>query len=404
MYARNISDLVLSGIAKSDDSLSEFNETDENGRRYRALGLRKRGGAWKKEDRPNMFYPIYVNPDNGECFLDKKQNHFIEVIPKRPTGELSRWTWGKEKFSAERHLLVGKMVNRGSENANDNWDVFRKDYIDTESGEEKTTKLKTMWIEKEINYQNAKNEIKALFGNSEVFDYPKPTYIVQQLATIMNLEDEDIVMDFFSGSASSAQAIMQFNHNQSTKVRFIMVQISESIPEKSEAYKMGYRLITEIGEERIRRAGKKIKEESGLLSSTIDIGFRVLKLDSSNMQEVYYNPSAMTQDILAMTVDNVKADRTPLDLLFQVMLDLGIELSAKIEENSVNGKTYYAVNGNDIIACFDDDIDNDVITAIAKQNPLYAVFKDKSFATDSVGINNEQLFKTYSPSTVVKVI
>ena len=122
------------------------------------------------------------------------------------------------------------------------------------------------------------------------------------------------------------------------------------------------------------------------------------------MQEVYYNPSAMTQDILAMTVDNVKADRTPLDLLFQVMLDLGIELSAKIEENVVNGKTYYAVNGNDIIACFDDDIDNDVITAIAKQNPLYAVFKDKSFATDSVGINNEQLFKTYSPSTVVKVI
>ena len=136
----------------------------------------------------------------------------------------------------------------------------------------------------------------------------------------------------------------------------------------------------------------------------LDVGFRVLKLDSSNMQEVYYNPSAMTQDLLASTIDNVKTDRTPLDLLFQVMLDLGIELSAKIDEHTVNGKTYYAVNGNDIIACFDDDIDNDVITAIAKQNPLYAVFKDKSFATDSVGINNEQLFKTYSPSTVVKVI
>ena len=138
--------------------------------------------------------------------------------------------------------------------------------------------------------------------------------------------------------------------------------------------------------------------------SKLDVGFRVLKLDSSNMQEVYYNPVAMTQDLLASTVDNVKADRTPLDLLFQVMLDLGIELSAKIEENSVNGKTYYVVDGNDIIACFDDDIDNDVIIAIAKQNPHYAVFKDKSFATDSVGINNEQLFKTYSPSTVVKVI
>ena len=138
--------------------------------------------------------------------------------------------------------------------------------------------------------------------------------------------------------------------------------------------------------------------------SKLDVGFRVLKRDSSNMQEVYYNHATMTQELLASTVDNVKADRTPLDLLFQVMLDLGVELSAKIEEHNVNGKTYYAVNGNDIIACFDDDIDNDVITAIAKQNPLYAVFKDKSFATDSVGINNEQLFKTYSPSTVVKVI
>ena len=136
----------------------------------------------------------------------------------------------------------------------------------------------------------------------------------------------------------------------------------------------------------------------------LDTGFRVLKLDSSNMQDVYYNPQAMMQSLLDETIDNVKKDRTPLDLLFQVMLDLGVELSAKIEEKQVNGKTYFVVNGNDLIACFDEDIDNDVITEIAKQMPLYAVFKDKSFATDSVGINNEQLFKTYSPATVIKVI
>ena len=236
-----------------------------------------------------------------------------------------------------------------------------------------------------------------------------------------NTTSESIILDFFSGSATTAHATMQLNQEDGLDRKFIMVQLPEMCDEKSEAYKAGYKTICEIGQERIRRAGKKILQELGVrseevggqlsltaesypLTPKLDIGFRVLRLDSSNMQDVYYNPSAMTQDILAMTVDNVKPDRTPLDLLFQVMLDLGIELSAKIGEHAVNGKTYYTVNDNDIIACFDDDIDNDVITAIAKQNPLYAVFKDKSFATDSVGINNEQLFKTYSPSTVVKVI
>lgn len=253
---------------------------------------------------------------------------------------------------------------------------------------------------------NGIKDLEALKLN-KYFSYPKPISLLKELilgATFFTTKKNDIILDFFSGSATTAHAVMQLNAEDNGNRRFIMVQLPEKFDEKSDAFKDGYKTICDIGQERIRRAGKKIKEEGGLTTQNLDIGFRVLKLDSSNMQEVYYNPSAMTQDILAMTVDNVKADRTPLDLLFQVMLDLGIELSAKIEENVVNGKTYYAVNGNDIIACFDDDIDNDVITAIAKQNPLYAVFKDKSFATDSVGINNEQLFKTYSPSTVVKVI
>jgi adenine-specific DNA-methyltransferase len=250
--------------------------------------------------------------------------------------------------------------------------------------------------------EDAQKDILALF-DKKVMDYPKPVSLLKYLVNMITKE-YDIILEFFSGSASTAHAVMQLNAEDGGNRKFIMVQLPEKCDEKSEAYKAGYKTICDIGQERIRRAGKQIKEEGGLTAQDLDVGFRVLRLDSSNMQEVYYNPSAMTQDILAMTVDNVKADRTPLDLLFQVMLDLGIELSAKIEENVVNGKTYYAVNGNDIIACFDDDIDNDVITAIAKQNPLYAVFKDKSFATDSVGINNEQLFKTYSPSTVVKVI
>ena len=183
-----------------------------------------------------------------------------------------------------------------------------------------------------------------------------------------------------------------------------MIQWPEECDINTAAYKAGYKNICEIGKERIRRAGKKIKEEAGLMAQDLDVGFRVLRLDSSNMQDVYYNPSEMAQSLLDMTVDNVKPDRSPLDLLFQVMLDLGVELSARIEEKTVAGKTFFMVNGNDLIACFDNDLTNDVITEIAKLRPLYAAFKDKSFATDSVGINNEQIFKTFSPATVVKVI
>jgi adenine-specific DNA-methyltransferase len=223
------------------------------------------------------------------------------------------------------------------------------------------------------------------------------------LSFIPNNKDS-IILDFFSGSATTAHAVMQLNAEDGGNRKFIMVQLPELCDEKSEAFKAGYKNICEIGKERIRRAGKKIKEENGLSAENLDIGFRVLKLDSSNMQDVYYNPAKMQQSFLDRMIDNVKPDRTPLDLLFQVMLDLGVELSAKIEEKSVCGKTYYTVNGNDIIACFDDDINNEVITEIAKLQPLYAVFKDKSFTSDSVAINNEQLFKTYSPNTVIKVV
>lgn len=250
--------------------------------------------------------------------------------------------------------------------------------------------------------EDADEELRLIMGTQKLLDYPKPTRLIFKLLASYRNNQNSLILDFFSGSATTAHAVMQLNAEDGGNRRFIMVQLPEKCDEKSEAYKAGYKNICEIGKERIRRAGKKIKEETG--KAELDTGFRVLKLDSSNMQDVYYNPAAMTQSLLDVTIDNVKPDRTPMDLLFQVMLELGLQLSAKIEEREVCGKKYYAVNGNDIIACFDDDINQDVITEIAKQQPLYAVFKDKSFATDSVGINNEQLFKTYSPSTKVKVI
>ena len=399
MYAKNSSLLQLKGISKSEESLREFNEIDDNGRRYRLLGLRKRGGAWRKEDRPNMFYPIYVNPTNGLCDLEKTDEYSIEVIPQRPTGEMSRWTWGTDKFKGEKHLLVGKRVNRSGEV--DCWDVFRKDYIDNDEGEEKTTKGKTIWTEKETNYQNAKNEIKSLFGNSEVFDFPKPTYIVRQLATMMTLEDKDIILDFFSGSSSTAHAVMQLNA-QCADVSFIMVQINETLNEKSQAAKLGYKNICEIGKERIRKAGKKIAEENP--DAKFDGGFRVLKLDSTNMKDVYYNPSEFMPSFLDSLADNIKEDRTPEDLLFQIMLDLGILLSSKIEESVIDGKKVFNVEDNYLIACFDENVTDETITAIAKQKPYYFVMRDSSMANDSVATNFEQIFATYSPDTVRKVL
>ncbi|MBQ7789386.1 MAG: site-specific DNA-methyltransferase [Clostridia bacterium] len=256
------------------------------------------------------------------------------------------------------------------------------------------------WREFYLDMGNVSKEGDTVYANGK-----KPVRLMKQLCDICTCED-DIILDFFSGSSSTAHAVMQLNAEDDGNRRFIMVQIADKIDysdkDNVKNYKeFGFETICDIAESRIIKSGKRIIEETG---KDIDIGFRVFKLDSSNMNDVYYNPNAFNQSMLDMTVDNVKADRTPLDLLFQVMLDLGVELSADIVEKTVNGKKIYAVNGNDLIACFDNDIDNDVITAIATEKPLYAVFKDKSFATDSVGINNEQLFKTYSPATVVKVL
>ena len=248
------------------------------------------------------------------------------------------------------------------------------------------------------DFGNIKNEGGIGFNSGK-----KPIKMLEQFMNYFSSND-CIVMDFFSGSASTAHAVMDLNLKDSGHRKFIMVQIPENCEGNSEAQKINAKTICDIGEERIRRAGKKIKEENPMFAGDLDTGFRVLKLDSSNMNDVYYNPNAMTQSLLDEIVDNIKPDRTPLDLLFQVMLELGIELSAKITEKEINGKKYYQVNENDIVACFDDNLDNDLLTKIAKLQPLYAVFKDSSFATDSVGINNEQIFKTYSPGTKIKVL
>lgn len=269
---------------------------------------------------------------------------------------------------------------------------------------------------------NGIKDLKSL-DLDKFFSYPKPVSLVQELVagmTIFSSKENDIILDFFSGSATTAHAVMQLNAEDGGNRKFIMVQLPEKTDEKSEAYKAGYKNICEIGKERIRRAGQKIRNEqlgiknegdnSSLQTpnSSLDTGFRVLKCDTSNMKDVYYNPAEYEPSLFSSLEDNIKEDRTSEDLLFQVMLDLGILLSSKIQVRSekvgMRNYSYFDVEDGYLIACFDKNIDEEVITAIAKQKPYYFVMRDSSMATDSVATNFEQIFAAYSPDTVRKVL
>ena len=271
----------------------------------------------------------------------------------------------------------------------------------------------TMLFASEVSTnEKAKNDLKSLFDGVAVFETPKPMELILHFLRLAS-KDGDIILDFFSGSSAAAHAVMQLNAEDGGNRKFIMVQLPELTDENSEAYKAGYKTICEIGKERIRRAGRKIKEDSPLTTQDLDTGFRVLKLDSSNMKEVYYTPAQIVQGELFEQVDNVKSDRTAEDLLFQVMLELGATLDSKIitirnEElgmrNCEREYTIYNVAEGYLVACFDKDVTDEVVTTIAKMHPLYAVFRDTSMATDSTATNFEQLFKTYSPDTVTKIL
>lgn len=261
----------------------------------------------------------------------------------------------------------------------------------------------TILFHNEVGHnQEGKQEVKSLFSGLGVFDGPKPVRLLRHLMQVANITKDSVVLDFFSGSSTTAHAVMQLNAEDGGTRKFIMVQLPEKTSEKSDAYKAGYKNICEIGKERIRRAGKKIKEEGGLMAQNLDTGFRVLKLDSSNMNDVYYTPEEF--DINSLFSVNVKTDRSSEDLLFQVMLELGAELSSKIEHEEIAGKQVYKVNENYIVACFDTDVDEAAITEMAKMRPVYFVMRDSSRATDSVADNFEQLFKCYSPDTICKVL
>lgn len=353
-----------------------------------------RGGSWNNHwrgtDRPTMRYEIFgICPSEGQWRWSKERSDKAIANYKRLQNELN-----KEEPSQEE---IDKWYSKQPEGT----DLLRlskkgkpEHYIKATT----QTLLNNSWEDLLIG---SSSEILKLF-ETKVFDTAKLTAPIKRM---LNFTDKNaLILDFFSGSATTAHAVMQLNSEDGGNRKFIMVQLPEKTDEKSEAFKAGYKNICEIGKERIRRAGKKIKEESPLTTQDLDTGFRVLKLDSTNMQDIYYSPKDISQADLFSQVDNVKPDRTGEDLLFQVMLELGATLDSKIETTMVAGKTIYNVAEGYLVACFDPDVTDEVVKAIAQMQPAYAVLRDTSMKDDSTSTNFEQIFKTYSPDTVTKIL
>ena len=401
VYAKNSSAISVFNIdidfAKKNmpDSYKGFNKDlreDKYGPFAVGDTLYNHNRKFNEETRPNLVFSIFFNPITEEFKTGNIGDSFpgfIEILPHNNGDGVHKyhaWRWSKNKVENESFNLIVLPTSK------DGFEIY------TRIREFSKTTLKDVIT----NISNGDTEVQKLFDNHKYFDYPKS---VALLRTLIGFSDKDsIILDFFSGSATTAHAVMQLNAEDGGHRKFIMVQLPGKTDEKSEAYKAGYKNICEIGKERIRRAGKKIKEENAGKEGIdkLDIGFRVLKLDSSNMQDVYYTPQEFTMNDLF--ADNVKPDRTAEDLLFQVMLDLGVELSATIEQRTMNGKQVFFVNDNYLVACFDTDITEDTIKAIAKLKPYYFVMRDSSLASDNVADNFDQLFETYSKDTIRKIV
>ena len=380
--------------------------------------LQQKYSIWYKENK-NQLWPLdrYKYIDFGGVYTGSqsvhnpgKEGYRYDVIhPKthKPCKQpLMGYRFPEETI--KKLLDDGKILFGADENKIIELKLYASEYQE---------KLSSVF---ELDGRTGPYDLKALFPECvKAFTNPKPVYLIKKLSSFV-LHKNDIVCDFFSGSATTAHAVMQLNAEDGGHRKFIMVQLPEKVNEKSEAYKAGYKNICEIGKERIRRAGKQILSAGGQLSmdgvrldtnstlntpnSTLDVGFRCLRLDDSNMKPVYYTPEEVSQQDLFSLVDNVKPDRTPEDLLFQVMLDLGVLLSSPIEVKEIAGKKVFNVADGFLLACFDHDVTEETVKAIAQMKPYYAVFRDSSMANDSVATNFDQIFETYSPDTVRKVL
>lgn len=380
---------------------------------YEPRELRNRNPRFTRANRPNLFYPFYANPDErdryGYCSVSliPDVNHNVEIYPLNAELKDSCWRWSKPKAEASMNNdpnisdVVAKRASTGK------WNVYEKSRL-------ATTKVKSIWDETSMRTEDGTRQMNALFPETVgIFNHPKSVSLIErciQLATNSN----DLVLDFFSGSGTTAEAVARRNMLDQKGRRFILVQFPEECMEESDAAKAGYHTICDIGEERIRRAGKRIASEVEEANRQLklgeepkkvpDIGFRVLRIDSSNMEDTYRTPGETDQMDLLSLADNVKLDRTPEDLLFEVLPKFRIPYSARIERRELGGRECFLVDGNRLIACFDTEVGTETIEEMAKLEPDYAVMRDASMKDDATQANFEELFKTYSPDTVRRVI
>ena len=394
MYSKNSLQVKCYQLTEED---KKFDYKDELGE-FIIYPLYNGNVAFNPQTRPNLFYPFYLNPNHMlddnfyEIGLEPKEG-WIEVWPviSKKDGIQRVWRWGKEEKA--RKNLNKEIV--GYKNREGEYRIVQKYRSDKKT-------IRSLLVDKCFSSRRGTAEVQELFGR-KVFSFPKPTELLQQFVE-SGTSSDDIVLDFFSGSASSAQAIMNLNAKDQGKRKYIMVQLPEPCDENSEAYKSGYKNICEIGKERIRRAGRKIKEESPLTTQDLDVGFRVFKLDDTNMQDVYYSAGDYSQGMLPMLESNIKPDRTDLDLLFGCLLEWGLPLSLPYSSETIEGCTVHNYNDGDLIACFDENIPDSVIKEIAKKQPIRAVFRDSSFVNSPSKINVGEIFKLLAPDTRVKVI
>ncbi len=370
----------------------KFQYHDEQGG-FDLYELRNRNSDFNVSNRPNLYYPFWVNPvsadSNGlyELSLEPKEGWQI-VYPQESQGIKTVWRWGKDKAqSGLNSIIFGKKCTKG-------WQVVKK-------YRESNFSLNSVWTDNVFSSDTGTLEFKKLFENKRVFTYPKPIYLIIRLLLLSSGKDS-IVLDFFSGSATTAHAVMQLNSEDGGNRKFIMVQIPMECETKSEAYKAGYKNICEIGKERIRRAGMKIREESG--STELDIGFRVLKVDDSNMKPVFYGAQDMEQSLLDATLSNIKEGRTGLDLLFGCLLDWGLPLSLPYKEEAIEGKSFLNYADGELMACFDDELTETVMKEVAERRPTRVVFRDSCFKDSATKINLAEIFKLYSPETTIKTL
>jgi len=374
-YCRNIDVFSLGMLPRTEAMNSRYKNPDGDPR-----GDWKPGDCVGNGERKNGYYDV-VSPTTGKTFTVPRGKH---------------WVYAPDTM---KQLLADNQIYFGKDG---NAFPAVKQYLSNVSGRRASSLL---MYEDYGHTDMAKKDLIKLFQDlvQVPFDTPKPVKLIKMLSIIGSKED-DIVLDFFSGSATSAQSIIELNNEQGSHRKFILVQLPELLENNPGAEQIGLHTIADVGKERIRRAGAKIKKENGLSAQNLDIGFRDLKLDSTNMKDVYYNPDDFEPSLFDKVTDNIKADRTPEDLLFQVMLDLGVLLSSKIEETTIDGKRVFNVADGFLIACFDDNVTDATVKEIAQKKPYYAVFRDSSMATDSVATNFDQIFAAYSPETVRKVL